>query len=339
MVDIFIIHSGSDKDYVLDTVVPAILNNKQGEENGGCHANILLLGDEDSIQKGDYELAKRNVDYPENIIVRPSNTNNWKKIAKECIKRANAVLVIASQELIDRESAKEKTMGFEVRLAAKYNKLILLHKKEEMTGMPGFLRKKDEFTGMEKPLSRALSLEKIRERIDNYDMGYYNIFTSEKNVNGEFDSTDKKDILEQYKMYQKTSEDLVSRRQSVSSFYITVNSALIAVSGVMLGLVEFPNNLVVVFMMAIIGIILDSSWIRILEAYGMLNSAKMKVIRMMERELPVSLYDAEWEVMSDKLNQKRYVSFTDSEKRIPKLFMFVYLLIILSTVALFVLKY
>ena len=32
--------------------------------------------------------------------------------------------------------------------------------------------------------------------------------------------------------------------------------------------------------------------------------------------------------MSDKLNNKKYVSFTDSEKRIPKLFLCLYALIL-----------
>ena len=81
------------------------------------------------------------------------------------------------------------------------------------------------------------------------------------------------------------------------------------------------------------GIILDISWINILEAYGTLNSAKLKVINLLEEQLPIALYDAEWRIMSDKLNNKKYVSFTDSEKRIPKLFMAIYCLIIVGMAA------
>ena len=53
-----------------------------------------------------------------------------------------------------------------------------------------------------------------------------------------------------------------------------------------------------------------------------------KVIKLLEEQLPVMLYDAEWRIMSDKLNNKKYVSFTDSEKRIPKLFLCLYALIL-----------
>ena len=37
--------------------------------------------------------------------------------------------------------------------------------------------------------------------------------------------------------------------------------------------------------------------------------------------------------MSDKLNNKKYVSFTDSEKRIPRIFSLVYGVIIIGVVA------
>ena len=135
-------------------------------------------------------------------------------------------------------------------------------------------------------------------------------------------------LPDQYKMFQKSSEDLVARRQSVNSFYISVNSAMVALVGVVMGLVEMPAKIYVMVFMCIVGIILDISWINILESYGMLNSAKMKVIGLIEEQLPVLLYDAEWRVMSDKLNNKKYVSFTDSEKRIPKIFAFIYLTVI-----------
>ena len=57
----------------------------------------------------------------------------------------------------------------------------------------------------------------------------------------------------------------------------------------------------------------------------------MKVISLIEEKMPVALYDVEWQVMSDKLNNKKYVSFTNSEKRIPKIFLIVYVLVIIFT--------
>ena len=53
-------------------------------------------------------------------------------------------------------------------------------------------------------------------------------------------------------------------------------------------------------------------------------------VNLLEEQLPIALYDAEWRIMSDKLNNKKYVSFTNSEKRIPKIFGFVYGAIIIA---------
>ena len=75
---------------------------------------------------------------------------------------------------------------------------------------------------------------------------------------------------------------------------------------------------------AVFGIVLDVSWMKILDSYAILNSSKMKIIELIEKRLPASIYDKEWEVMSNKLNNRKYVSFTESEKRIPRIFSIIF---------------
>lgn len=75
---------------------------------------------------------------------------------------------------------------------------------------------------------------------------------------------------------------------------------------------------------------------RIISAYGDLNSSKMKIISHIEKQLPASLYDAEWAALSDKLNKRKYVSFTNSEKRVPHLFIIVYICICVCSIALMI---
>ena len=58
----------------------------------------------------------------------------------------------------------------------------------------------------------------------------------------------------------------------------------------------------------------------------------MKIISNIETRLPLSLFDAEWAVLSDQLNKKRYVSFTESEQLIPWLFGSLYFLIFAALV-------
>lgn len=154
-------------------------------------------------------------------------------------------------------------------------------------------------------------------------------------LNGDIKDLDRADLMEQYKIYLQTSEDLVERRQTVNNFYITANAALVSIFGTVVALSTNRSlGLLVGLCFAALGIVLCLSWSRILKSYGNLNASKMKVISIIERELPASLYDAEWSVMSDKLNKQKYVSFTDSEKRLPRIFIAIYALIFAVSVTL-----
>ena len=303
MVNVFIIHSGRDYDYVKEYVEP------------------FLMG---RIDEDAHPVAREN---NANILTLKSGENyNWKKDVVRQIKMAQVVIIVIGEDA--SEPAKAETMGWEVEMAVKFNKQIMIVNPKRYD-IPAYLVRPDRFTRQDQLIAKQQTLPEIKQRIDNFARGYYNIFSTGY---GQLEDSEKiahkGELLDQYKMFQKTSEDLVARRQSVNSFYISVNSALVALVGIVMGLVDMPTKVYVMIFMCITGIILDISWVSILEAYGTLNAAKMKVINLMEEQLPVALYDAEWRVMSDKLNNKKYVSFTDSEKRIPKIFACVYCTII-----------
>ena len=84
----------------------------------------------------------------------------------------------------------------------------------------------------------------------------------------------------------------------------------------------------IAIIISLIGILLSFNWLKLLDSYGTLNGAKIRVITEIEKKLPVNIYDTEWKVMSEKLGSKNYVSFTNIEKRIPKIFIGIYLFII-----------
>ena len=301
MVDIFIVHSGTDYDRVQTFIAPYLegkidLKGEKDNPNGDGNANILTL--------------------------KSGKESDWKKDTLKIIKMAQMVLVVIGEDSADEK--KMKTMGWEVQQALKYNKQLMVINLGDYA-LPDYLNVVDRFTKQKRPVAEPQSLQEVKMRIDNYAKGYYNIF-SDKYETMQLDErkSHSGELLDQYKLFQKTSEDLVARRQTVNSFYISVNGAMVTLVGVVMGIVEMPAKIYVLVFMCIVGIILDMSWISILESYGMLNSAKMKVIRLLEEQLPVLLYDSEWKVMSDKLNNKKYISFTDSEKRIPEIFAFIY---------------
>ena len=221
--------------------------------------------------------------------------------------------------------AKADTMGWEVKTALKYNKRLVAYNPDG-NKIPKYLNGKDRFTQHDTLLAEKMELQDIKNCIDNYANGYYDIFSKKyKEMETEEKESHKDELLDQYKLFQKSSEDLVERRQKISSFYISVNSALVSLLGVVMSLVSSPAKLYIMLFMCITGIILDISWLNVLDSYGKLNSAKMKVITLLEQQLPVALYDSEWRVMSDKLNNKKYVSFTSNEKKIPLIFTVVYI--------------
>lgn len=57
---------------------------------------------------------------------------------------------------------------------------------------------------------------------------------------------------------------------------------------------------------------------------------------MIEKRLPVALYDAEWKIQTDKLNNKPYVSFTNSETRVPKIFIIIYSFILICSIVMLI---
>jgi len=59
-----------------------------------------------------------------------------------------------------------------------------------------------------------------------------------------------------------------------------------------------------------------------------LNSGKFKVIHEIEKRLPLSPYDAEWEAIGRGKDSKLYLPFTRVETTVPWVFLVLHLLVI-----------
>ena len=286
--NIFIVHSGCDKD----TVEKAISQLEKMEPR----ANILMLKNGGMF---------------------------WKIEAGRLLKKSQMVLFV-----VGKTSYLSKNIDWELKQALRHNKLILHYKLDDSNRLNSCLYGIDRFSKKETILAEcAKTVEDIADRIKKYENGEYKIF------NNAIENIDRSELLEQYKVFLETSESLVERRQTVNSFYISANTALIAVMGGLISVLSgIPERIILFVLTSVVGIVLSASWNRILNAYGALNGSKMKVIRMIEQELPAALYDTEWNVMSDKLNSKKYVSFTDSEKKAPKAFIVFYIMLIVAAI-------
>jgi len=134
--------------------------------------------------------------------------------------------------------------------------------------------------------------------------------------------------LEVYKLYVEMADRISTRRQNANSFFLTINSAIIAVLGyvqfgVYLGAklgVEQSQTNDFYWIISILGMVLCLIWFRLVQSYKQLNTAKFKVIHHMEQHLPFAPYDAEWEAVDRGENPKLYKPFTHVEVAIPWVF-------------------
>ena len=288
--------------------------------------NVFIVhsgSDKKAVEKAIEQLEK--MEPRANILMLKNGGVFWKIEAGQLIKKSQMVLFVVGEN-----SHLSKNIDWELKRALRCNKLILYYKLSDDNRLNTCLYGIDRFSKKETILAEsAETLNAVAERIKTYENGEYKIF------NGEIESIDRAELLEQYKIFLETSESLVERRQTVNSFYISANTALIAVMGGLITVLSGTEERIILFIMtSVVGMVLSASWSRILSAYGTLNGSKMKVIRMIEHELPAALYDTEWHVMSDRLNSQKYVSFTESEKRAPKAFIVFYSLLIMAAIAL-----
>lgn len=248
----------------------------------------------------------------------------WKLDASKKIKKSQMVLFVVGEN-----SHKSPYIAWEIREAIKLKKPIYVLKLAEENLLHEALYIKNSFTEERENYGKVMTAEQIIGVLKNYDAGDYGLFNVEPS------ELNQEALLEQYKLFLQTSEDLVNRRQNVNSFYISLSSAVVAIMGVLFALdFGYTGKLIVGAVFCIIGIILSMSWSKTLSCYGNLNGSKMKIISSIEKQLPLSLFDAEWAALSDKLNKKKYVSFTESEQAIPRLFGVLYLIILVLIVAL-----
>jgi hypothetical protein len=138
-------------------------------------------------------------------------------------------------------------------------------------------------------------------------------------------------LLQQYKQYLDMADKVSERRTSSNAFFLTINAALI--SG--FGIVDVTSRKTPIMLYIAGGfsaIILCYWWFRLISAYRDLGTAKFLVVHEMEKSLPLRPFDAEWEAVGRGENKKLYWPFTHIERRIPWVFMCLYIMVILYAV-------
>ena len=124
------------------------------------------------------------------------------------------------------------------------------------------------------------------------------------------------DLLEQYKLYVQSAENVSARRVASSRYLLTLNVALVALYGVQSAGFEQSYWMLLV---PIVGIPISLLWLAIIRSHADLNRVKFKVIHEFEEHLPAAMYEYEWH-LAEKGKGKTYRAVTTIERWIPMLF-------------------
>ena len=134
--------------------------------------------------------------------------------------------------------------------------------------------------------------------------------------------------LEIYKLYVQMADNISVRRQSANSFFLAVNTAIIGVVGYVGGTSGKWN-----WIISLAGMVLCYAWYRLIRSYKDINSGKFKVVHEIEKELPLSPYEAEWEALGRGKDPKLYLPFTHIEIWVPWIFGALHAIVLLLSIS------
>ena len=128
-----------------------------------------------------------------------------------------------------------------------------------------------------------------------------------------YEGSFKTDLLEQYKLYVQSAENVSARRLSSIQYLLALNAALVALYGIQsAGFGESYWTLLVPG----IGVSVCLLWRSIIKAHADLNRVKFEVIHEFEEHLPAAMYKYEW-FLAEKGQGKAYKAVTAIERWIP----------------------
>lgn len=140
-------------------------------------------------------------------------------------------------------------------------------------------------------------------------------------------------VLEMYKLYVEMADNISKRRQEANSFFLTLNSAIIALVGyVNLSQDSISGRASFFWLVAISGMVLCFLWYRLIHSYKDMNSGKFKVVHAIEKQLPLRLYDAEWTALGKGEDPKLYLPFTHIEIYVPWVFFVIHLFVLIKSI-------
>jgi len=134
-------------------------------------------------------------------------------------------------------------------------------------------------------------------------------------------------LLDQYKLYVEMADRTSQRRVMVNTYFLSVNSAILAFVGYLTSK-DSTDNL---WMLAVAGIALCWLWKATIISYKNLNTAKFKILHEIEKRLPIRPYESEWAFMGRGTDPKLYRPISHIEVGVPWIFIALHLILLYQT--------
>ena len=137
------------------------------------------------------------------------------------------------------------------------------------------------------------------------------------------------DLLEQYKLYVQSAENVSARRLASSRYLLAVNAALVALYGFQ---AQSSGPVWLTLLLPTLGILVSLLWHQVIRSHKDLNKIKFRIIHQLEEHLPVALYTREWALAEHGMGGS-YRSVTTFERWIPLVFLALHLVLLFLCVA------
>lgn len=118
-------------------------------------------------------------------------------------------------------------------------------------------------------------------------------------------------LLEQYKLYVKSSEIISNHRLEANKFFITLNAGLLSVMSIA------QLDIVWKYTLLIASISSSAAWYFLLKSYRQLNTGKYAVMHEIEVKLPIKPYTYEWQILGRGEDNNKYLPLSHLEAIMP----------------------
>jgi hypothetical protein len=133
-------------------------------------------------------------------------------------------------------------------------------------------------------------------------------------------------LIDQYKLYVEMADRVSQRRITANTYFLSVNSAILA----FVGYLTKNTSPEYMWLLALSGCMLTLFWYNIINSYRNLNTAKWQVVQDIEKRLPISPYDAEWDAVQRGKNPKLYRPISHIESWVPGVFFLLHVIVFIG---------